>query len=380
MSKRKFYRLLPIFLTIILGLTLIIFTSERESLDKKREHFKPKPKIKESSLSLLMVGDALIHASLYNDAKRGTDDYDFSHMFEHIRPVVENHDLAFYNQETIIGGNHLGFSSYPCFNTPHQFADLMVEMGFNMVSLANNHSLDKGEVGIINSNNYWQTKDVLTAGTYLSDDDKFKDNIKIKNDISYSLLSYTTNTNGLKVPSGKEYLLDTFDYDKASSDIERIRDKVDLLIVSMHWGEEYTNTPTANQKEIAQFLSSLGVDIIIGHHPHVIQPIEYLDGTLVFYSLGNFISAQIGVDRLTGLMASLKVNKTENDGLVTINFSDLEATFLYTYYRNWANFKLIPFDQLTTDVLTNYEEVYNKYNKIVTSMEDSIMVTKLNKD
>lgn len=380
MSKRKFYRLLPIFLIIILGLTLIIFTSERESLDKKREHFKPKPKIKESSLSLLMVGDALIHASLYNDAKRGTDDYDFSHMFEHIRPVVENHDLAFYNQETIIGGNHLGFSSYPCFNTPHQFADLMVEMGFNIVSLANNHSLDKGEVGIINSNNYWQTKDVLTAGTYLSDDDKFKDNIKIKNDISYSLLSYTTNTNGLKVPSGKEYLLDTFDYDKASSDIERIRDKVDLLIVSMHWGEEYTNTPTSNQKEIAQFLSSLGVDIIIGHHPHVIQPIEYLDGTLVFYSLGNFISAQIGVDRLTGLMASIKVNKTENDGLVTINFSDLEATFLYTYYRNWANFKLIPFDQLTVDVLANYEEVYNKYNKIVTSMEDSVMVTKLNKD
>lgn len=380
MSKRKFYRLLPIFLIIILGLTLIIFTSDRKSLDDKREHFKPKPKIKESSLSLLMVGDALIHASLYNDAKKGVDDYDFRHIFEYIRPVVKNHDLAFYNQETIIGGNHLELSSYPCFNTPHQFADLMVEMGFNIVSLANNHSLDKGEVGIINSNNYWQTKDVLTAGTYLSDDDKFKDNIKIKNDISYSLLSYTTNTNGLKVPSGKEYLLNIFDYDKVSSDIERIRDKVDLLIVSMHWGEEYTNTPTANQKEIAQFLSSLGVDIVIGHHPHVIQPIEYLDGTLVFYSLGNFISAQIGVDRLTGLMASLKVNKTENDGLVTINFSDLEATFLYTYYRNWANFKLIPFDQLTTDVLANYEEVYNKYNKIVTSMEDSIMVTKLNKD
>ncbi len=380
MSKRRFYKLLPILLIIILGLVLIIFIDDSESVNEKRDYFKNKTKPKESSLSLLMVGDALIHGSVYKDAKIGNDDYDFSHMFDYIRPIIKNYDLAFYNQESIIGGNHLGFSSYPCFNTPHQFADLMVDMGFNMVSLANNHSLDKGEAGIINSTNYWQTKDVLTAGTYLSYDDKYKDKIKVKNNISYALLSYTTTTNGLKVPAGKDYLLDTFDYNKAKADIERIRDKVDLLIVSMHWGYEYINTPANEQKEIANFLSSLGVDIVIGHHPHVIQPIEYIEGTLVIYSLGNFISAQEGVDRLTGLMVSLKINKEEDKDKTIINLSDVEATLIYTYYRNWANFKLIPFDQLTINILPNYEMIYYKYDKIITSMEDSILVTKLNKD
>lgn len=380
MTKKNFYVVLPILLFIVIVLA-VIYVADRSFLNNKANNIDDKNNITENQLSLVMVGDAIAHAPIYKEAKIDENKYDFRYIFEYIKPIIKKYDLAFYNQETIIGGKHLGLSSYPLFNTPEEFGDAFVDMGFNIVSLANNHTLDKGEKGIINSLNYWKTKDVLTAGSYLSFDERVKDNIKKKNNITYTLLSYTVYTNGLKVPKGKDYLVDIFDYDKVKADVERLRDKVDLLIVSMHWGYEYSNTPNQQQKEIATFLASLGVDIVIGHHPHVIQPIEYIDGTLVLYSLGNFVSAQIGTDRLTGMIASLKISKEVNNDITTINFSDLEVTFIYTYYdKNYSNFKVIPFDQITTDHLVNYKEIYNKYYSIVTSLDNSIMVTKLNED
>jgi poly-gamma-glutamate capsule biosynthesis protein CapA/YwtB (metallophosphatase superfamily) len=327
-----------------------------------------------------MVGDALIHASIYKDAQKTNDSYDFRYIFEYVKSNIADYDLAFYNQETIIGGKELGYSAYPRFNTPQEFGDAMVELGFNLISLANNHTLDKGETGIIHSLNYWKTKAVLTAGSYMSDEEKNGKRIETKNEISYTLLAYTTHTNGLKVPNGKDYLVNVFSYDKVKSDVEKLRDKVDVLIVSMHWGDEYTNIPNKQQRDIANFLASLNVDIIIGHHPHVIQPIEFIGNTLVFYSLGNFVSAQIGVDRLTGMMCSLKITKRVEKEEKHINFSDINATLIYTYYKDWANFKIIPFNIISNDYLIGYRQVYDKYSKIVTSMEESITVTKLRDD
>ncbi len=375
---------MKIFFTAVLSFLILIFVvvAGKELYDV---YIEDKPKVKREEkkeeiqkISLVMVGDALIHKSVYMDAKTDDNNYDFRYIFEYIEPIIKTHDLAFYNQETIIGGKQLGFSSYPRFNTPEEFADAMVEIGFNVVSLANNHSLDKGENGIINSINYWKNKNVLTAGTYLSIEDKENKEIKEKNGISYTLLAYTTNTNGLHVPDGKEYLVNVFNYEKAKDDIIRLRDKVDLLLVSMHWGDEYTNEPNKQQKQIAHFLASLNVDIIIGHHPHVIQPIEYIEGTLVFYSLGNFLSAQIGVDRLTGMICSLDISKITNEGQVKINFSDINVNLIYTYYRDWKDFKIIPFDMITYEQLGNYEYIYEKYSSIVTSLEDSVKVANLN--
>lgn len=328
-------------------------------------------------LTLVMVGDVLIHGSLYQDAIVELGKYDFRYIFKDVEPLLNNYDLKFYNQESIIGGKELGLSSYPRFNSPEEIGDAMVELGFNLVSLANNHTLDKGETGVVNSLNYWKQHDVMTAGSYLSEEHRVKNNIKVMNDISYTLLSYTAMTNGIPVPKGKEYLVNVYEEEKVKEDVKRVRDEVDLLIVSMHWGNEYSNTESDSQREKAEYLASLGVDIIIGHHPHVIQPIEKIDDTLVFYSLGNFLSAQNTVDRLTGLIASLEIIVEKKDDETKLSFGTVNTDLVYTYYESFRNFRLIPFSMLTTTELRNYKQVYDKYYDIIKKYDDSIIVTEL---
>jgi poly-gamma-glutamate synthesis protein (capsule biosynthesis protein) len=140
-----------------------------------------KNKPKTYSLSLAMVGDVLIHGSVYQDAIIEPNKYDFKYIFTKVKPLLNNFDLKVYNQESIIGGKTLGLSSYPRFNSPEEIGDAMTDLGFNMVSLANNHTLDKGIKGITNSINYWKAKDIMTAGSYLSEEDRVKDNIKTAN-------------------------------------------------------------------------------------------------------------------------------------------------------------------------------------------------------
>lgn len=321
---------------------------------------------KTTSLSLVMVGDSLIHGAVYGDAKVNGG-YDFKPMLEEIKPIISSFDLAFYNQETILGGTELGLSTYPRFNSPYEVGDAFVDSGFNLIALANNHTLDRGEKAIINSCNYWKEKGVYTAGSYCSEEDRNNIEIREENGIKYALLSYTSWTNGLTIPGGKTYLLNRYDEEVVRQDIEKVRDKVDLLMVSMHFGNEYSHTPSADQRKTANFLASLGVDIIIGHHPHVVQPIEFIDDTLVVYSLGNFLSAQNGIEKLTGLMVSLNVGKNLETN--EISLSNIEAELLYTYsnynkgYRN--NFKVYPYTKLTDSILSNHEMYYNKYMEIV---------------
>lgn len=233
-----------------------------------------------------------------------------------------------------------------------------------MVSLANNHTLDRGEQAILNSTSYWKTKDVYTAGSYSSMEDRNRVIVKEKNGIKYALLSYTCWTNGLSIPGGKTYLLNRYDSEVVKKDIESVRDRVDLLMVSMHFGDEYSFTPSSEQKEIASYLASLGVDIVIGHHPHVVEPIEFIDNTLVIYSLGNFISGQRGIEKLTGLMVSVDVIK-KNNGIILDNVS---SELTYTYSDNQkgyrGNFKVYPYSKLTEFLLPNYKMYYNKYMDI----------------
>ena len=222
--------------------------------------------------------------------------------------------------------------------------------------MANNHTLDRGERAILNSCNYWKDKGVYTAGSYCSSEDR--DYIKIfeKNGIKYAMLSYTTVDNGLSIPYGKTYYLNLYNEETVRNDVLNYRDKVDFLMVAMHWGEEYTHTPVYEQKEIAQFLSDLGVDLVIGAHPHVVEPIEYVGNTLVIYSLGNFISAQRGIERNTGLMVSLNVEKDLETN--TISLGDIEAELLYTYtdssngYRK--GFKVYPYTMLNNSILEGH--------------------------
>ena len=307
------------------------------------------------------------------DAHQVDGSYDFKPMLEYLKPISTKYDLAYYNQETILGGVELGLSNYPRFNSPTEVGDAFLDAGFNIVSLATNHTMDKGEAGVLNSIRYWSSKqDVVTAGTYLSFEDRNQERIYEKNGIKYAFFSYTTWTNGLETPAGKEYLNNVYSNEKAYEDISKIRDKVDVVIVAMHWGTEYSLGVDYSQTEIANYLSSLGVDIIIGAHPHVVEPIEYIGKTLVIYSLGNFISDQVGIERLTGLMVAVDINKKVEDGVTTISLDNLKADLTYTKSYYGRGFKVYPYSKLDDSVLPNYLSYYEKYKSVVTERNQNI--------
>ena len=316
---------------------------------------------------LLMVGDALIHSSVYNDALTEDGNYDFKPMLKYVKPILKSYDLKYYNQETILGGSSLGYSSYPKFNSPVEVGDAFLNAGFNLVSLSNNHAMDKGETGVINSVNYWKSKkNVVFSGQWTSWEERNANPVYSVNGINYAFFSYTTWTNGLETPVGKEYLNNVYSNEKAYLDINAVKDRADVIIVAMHWGEEYNLDITEEQREIANYLSSLGVNIIIGTHPHVVEPVEYINNgdTLVIYSLGNFISGQIGLDRLTGLMMEVTIKKmVDDDDSVHISIVNPKAELVYTTAP--PNIRVYPYSELNDDILLNYQYHYDKYKKIV---------------
>lgn len=326
----------------------------------------------DSKLTLIMGGDALLHASVYNDAKQENGDYDFSSMLKALEDVIPKYDLAFYNQETILGGKELGLSTYPAFNSPQEFGDNMLSLGFNLVSLANNHTLDRGEKAVKSSLAYWKDKPTLTAGSYESFQTRNAPKILEKNGIKYALLAYTYGTNGIPVPKGKEYLVNVYTKAMLENDIRAIREQVDLLIVSMHWGIEYEFEPSVEQKKYAKLLADLGVDLVIGTHPHVVQPVEYIGDTLVFYSLGNLISAQKGTNKRIGMLGSVEIEKLEN-GKVAIK--NPKAELIYTYYNSrFRDFKLMWFSELNNAILPDYKKIYKQYTNIITQGKSEIQI------
>ena len=354
--------------------------------DNKEKEEKPKEN-EVYKINMLATGDGLIHNAVYWEyatGNRDTGPYNFDGALDYVRDIVSEYDIAYYNQETPFAGGLP--DGYPRFSTPSEFGDAMLDAGFNMVSLATNHTLDKGENGIINFYNYFKNKDdVVYNGIADSMDTRNNFIISEKNNITYTMLSYTTSTNGLPVPSGKDYLVNVYDAEQVKEDIESVRDKVDVLIVAMHWGVEYATTPNASQEEIAQYLADLGVDIIIGTHPHVLQPITWIDDTLVIYSLGNFISNQYGTDdynKLVGFMATWDITKTVTpEGEVDITIDNLGGELIFTKYNgnpittpNHDGHQVIPFSKMTDEVLSTFthsierDRLYEKYSGILESM------------
>ena len=370
-KKRKF-RIFRFFIFIILlgasGAMIFLGLNYNKYFGVKRKKFYPdipKPVVTESKISLVMVGDALIHQPIYVEANKGSG-YDFKPIFTEVKDIFKKYDLAYYNQETILGGAELGLSTYPQFNSPYEVGDAFIDMGFNLVSLATNHTLDRGYntnyKTIANSRAYWDKQtNVIAAGSYTSFEDRDKVIVKEVNGVKYGFLSYSTLDNGIPRPVGKEYFLNLFDKDLVKKNVEALRDKVDLLIVAMHWGIEYYDGVSAEQKEIAKYLSDLGVDIVIGTHSHVAEPIEFVGKTLVVYSLGNFISSQIGAERLTGLVVDVDITKTTVDGKVYMETHEPNADLVYTCKPAvCGSYKVYPYNKLTSKILPNKDYYYKK--------------------
>ena len=412
MKKRKRRRklkvdriILAILFLIFIGLVSIYLikgeNKENKILKKEpKQEQKKEEKEKIYKVSVIAAGDNLIHSSIYKDAQTSYNEYDFTPMYELIKPIVKEYDIAYYNQETVLGGKELGVSDYPTFNSPQEVGEAMIDAGFNLVSLATNHTMDSGEKAVLKSREYWDAKEnVLAVGSYSSFEDKEKIRIMEKNNISYTMLNYTYGTNGIAVPKGKEYLVNVWPTDleindpekdtkyqeykkEVKKDIDKVRNKVDVLIVAMHWGVEYTHEPTAYEKDMAEYLAKSGVDVIIGTHPHVIQPVTWIDNTLVIYSLGNFISAQyqnqgscLNYMCTTGLMTSFEIEKTTKGKKSSIKIQNIDNELIYTYYSGWRNFKVIPFsNSKIKDNLYTYKNTYEKYKNVVTKYDETIKV------
>ena len=378
--KNKLVKITLAIILIVLVVALVIYLLN-DNIQTKNEKIKKVNNVQKTKVSLVMVGDALIHSSLYNDAfSNGT--YDFTDMLEYIKPIVNKYDLAFYNQETILGGSSIGLSDYPSFNSPQEFGDAMLDAGFNIVNLATNHTLDRGIAAIENSCKYWNSKkeDVLFAGSYCNLEDANEIKIFEKNGITYTLLSYTYGTNGIPASEGKDYMVSLYSDEKAKQDIEKVRDKVDVILVSMHWGLEYQTVPTTEQQREAKYLAGLGADIIIGTHPHVIEPVTFIGDTLVIYSLGNFISAQSTNDdynTMTELMTSVDIVKTTKNGKSKIKLTNLNNELLYNYYKTdggWHDFKIIPFSKMNETYNADYKRLYDKYSSVVKMYDKNMPV------
>ena len=338
--------------------------------------------------SLFMVGDALLHEGIWLDASdwgRSTE-YNFEPMMGEIAGHAAKYDLAYYNQETILGGTELGLSGYPAFNGPKEFGRDMVNMGFDLVSTATNHSLDMSETGINSSLEFWDTQNVIHAGTARTPEEADMIKTGEVNGITYAFLSWTYGCNGIQPPAGKEWMVNIYGdgvyyTNRQEEMLEQIRQAdamADVVIVAAHWGTEYAMEINAEQEQLSKAMSDAGADIIVGNHPHVIQPVSWInDGkTICYYAMGNLVSEQDALENNIGMAGVVDIVKTVDGDNVEVQIENARADLLYSYHdAGYANVHVYPFSSLTDAVLPGYQSIYNDYiNNVVLSLDPSITI------
>ncbi len=248
----------------------------------------------ERVISFIGVGDNLIHDSIFRDAELADGTYDFKPIYENVAKDIEAADIAFLNQETISAGDDYAYSGYPAFNTPPEIAQDMNALGFDLVNGATNHALDYDYPGALNSLAVWNEQEhVVYTGIYESQADRDEIRTIEREGITFSFLTYTYGTNGIEPDTS--YRVAYFDEERIRKDVANAKTVSDVVIVSAHWGDENTQEVNEMQRSYAQLFADLEVDVVIGTHPHILQPIEWVTGanqnqTLVVYSLGNFIA------------------------------------------------------------------------------------------
>lgn len=296
-------------------------------------------------VSLSAIGDVLIHEPLYEDAKTGSS-YNFDSMFAPIQPFLESSDITVANSESIIGGSEIGVSTYPSFNSPFELGDAMKNAGIDVVSMANNHTLDRGIQAIENAISHWRDIGIVSTGSHLSTQQRADIPVIERNGITLSFLSYTYATNGVPTPAGRPYLVNRIDRELIQQDLAYARKHSDVTVLSLHFGNEYEPMPTQEQADLALFAAENGADIILGHHPHVLQPpawIDTADGrrSFVFYSLGNFLSGQKGVERRIGGIAHVDIEKLETPEGSSIVITNPAFTPTFVQHDRFTDFEVL---------------------------------------
>ncbi len=323
-------------------------------------------------ISFLAAGDNVIHPCIYMDARnRATPEtraYNFKPMYDDVADYIASFDLAFINQETLMCGGDVPLSGYPHFNSPQELGYDLLEIGFDIVGMANNHMCDKGASGLEATIDFWQSEDmsgILMIGGYRNREDY--DNIRIieREGVKIAFLSYTYETNGLRLPLSSELVVPYINDDDIIRQCKLAKDAADLVIASVHWGDENQTTPNAEQKRVAKLLADNGTDVILGHHPHVLQPIEWIETdrgeTLCIYSLGNLLSAMQYWSNMVGGFFTFDI-VAMSDGEIYIDSPEFIPTAFF-YGPSYFNSHLYFLKDYPADVAKNHGtgKLYGSY-------------------
>lgn len=361
--KNHVFSIVAIVMILLAGCTKAAPSDENRSLSLEARQFPmaimPEKLSLKHTASLSAVGDVLIHDRVYHAAEvNGV--FDFNPMIEKVTPFLERADLTIANSESMIGGSEVGLSSYPSFNSPYEVGDALKNSGVDVVTLANNHTLDRGLPAIENAISYWDKIGMVHTGSSLSSNEHSKISLITKNEIRFSFLSYTYGTNGIPTPAGKDHLVNRIDPLIIQEDLKQAREISDVVVLSLHFGQEYEKMPNADQIALARFSAHNGADIILGHHPHVLQPpawIDAIDGRKVFvvYSLGNFLSGQDGIDRQIGAILHLDITKNETADSSTITLQNPAFTTTFVKSADSKDYEM--------DLLKNVDSNLNALTK-----------------
>ncbi len=334
-------------------------------------------------INIVGIGDTLCHSQNFKDAyDSSTGNYDFSPMFKNITKYFDNATIAVGNLETTLAGADRGYSGYPCFNSPEELARDLKEMGIDILTTANNHCLDTGYTGLVSTLDTLDKYGVLHTGTSRSIEEQNTILYQDLNGIKTAFLCYTYGTNGIPVPSGREYSVNLIDKTFIKEQLDKAKEEgAELICVSMHWGAEYRLKPTAEQEDLAEFLIKNGADIILGNHAHVPEPMEMKEVTLddgttregfVIYSMGNFFSAQTQNYTRDTLILNVEVRKDGETGKISIDKATYTPVYVYDNGTSAKDrYELLDIEKIISD----YEAGNSNYS---TSMYN-LMRSELNK-
>ena len=321
---------------------------------------------------IIMVGDVLLHTPVEESCLRPDGSYDYDSLFSHTKEEIAAADLALVNQEVIIGGADLGISGYPCFNADYSLCDSLMGAGFDVICHATNHAMDKGRAGLVNCAEYWRDEypQITVLGIHDTADTSTScgadPSIIELGDMRIAVLNYTYGTNGISLPADIPYAVDLLSEEQVAADIQRAEELADFTIVCPHWGTEYRLTSDASQEKWTKIFAENGADLILGTHPHVIEPIEWVTDEasehemLVYYSLGNFVNWTSGTgegvtNRMVGGMAEVTITKNDHG---EVEIADYGVKPKLSHVANGH-------EGVTTYFLEDYPEELAEENEIV---------------
>lgn len=371
----KYVFFLGLFLFLLFKIPSALFAPETKKEKAKQTVAVPEP----TTIHIVAFGDTMAHlTNIKNAYNTQTKDYDFMNVFKNIKDYLKNGDITIGNLETTFAGSARGYTGYPTFNCPEVLGENLKSMGVDVLTTANNHCMDKGYKGLESTLNFLDEFGLSHTGTAGSEEEQNTILVKDVNGVKIAFLSYTYGTNGITIPSDKPYSVNLIDKELIKKHIAMAKEQnVDVICASMHWGVEYKLKQNKEQENLANFLFENGVDIILGSHPHVLEPMEKRTITLedgstkdgfVIYSLGNFVSGQIYANTKSTVILDIQLTK-KSDGKISIDTVNYTPVYLYDSGANAksrSRYTLIDIEKAIADYDNNQEGSVSKtlYNTL----------------